>query len=697
MKTGDPSGLSEGATLTGQISRQEEREAALIGAVLSPHIDGAGLTVTTRCSLVWPGVDRELVDNSGGPVGWGHVGTVERVHSCLRSWTPGDRVAGIGRGQETSSGIIHIPADLAAKVPSNVSYEEAALAIPGALAMRAVKLAGLDKGETAAVVGLGLTGRLVCRMLASTGCRILGLDSDEDGTYADRVLEIYRTYPIEEDSVSRILDITSGDGVDAVIITAGPESPTLKRMAGQICREKGVVVTTGSANNDSPGNTWFEKQLRFRSTGSFGPDHNGVTKEISRCDHCNEQSYAAVKHSLQSFLRLVSSGEIDVDSLITHRFEGHQADDACEMIAGNRRGECLGVLIDYRRKELSPKTRLSLPKWPSTISSRGPKISMGLIGASETDGAELLEEFEELGLWDDSRVISSERKLPAEDMGDSKFEFIHSRAEELITDPAVESIYIVNVGHRHSEWVVKSLLSGKATFVDNVLCSTQGEMEQIEAARRAAGAPLMVGYCRRFAPLAGKIREILKGRRFPLSMHYRINAAPLVGIGVDGNPQDDFRSIVYEICDCVDLLSFLIGGRPARVYAEGLSMPDDRYRCDENLQIMIRFSDGSVGTIDHVTSGSSQASTEYLEILGDGMVIQLDDFRSLVVASQGKLEKSEGKTRDTGRKRMFQLWHHYLVTGLGSPIPFKALRDTTIAGFRIMESLEDAMPASIAD
>jgi predicted dehydrogenase len=463
-----------------------------------------------------------------------------------------------------------------------------------------------------------------------------------------------------------------------VIIAAGLESTDLIEIAGLICRRQGIVVSVGSAGQDQSCGIYSERKLKLRATGSFHPGPMDSAGGGQTGDRSYEGNVFTEEDDQKSFMSLISRGAIEVGSLISHNFGIGRIEEAREIMSRYRKDECQCVIFNYDRRVKRTGSKLAMPGWSSIRPGRGSQISMGLIGVDDVDS-------------------EAEGVLAENEAGQSGFEVIRSEAENLIKEPTIDSVYIANIRNQYAEWVVKSLLSGKATFVDGCLCMREEEMEQIEAARLAAGAPLMVGYRRRFAPLAAKAREIVRGRRYPLSLHYRINRKPTISSDPYRNPQDDCRPITDEMCNHVDLLSYLVGGWPVRIHAEALSMPDDKYRCDDNLQVIIRFSEGSVGTINYVSSGNQLIASEYLEIMGDGMVIQLDDFRSLIIASEGKIRKSEATVRDTGKMRMLRLWHYYLVTGLGSPIPFDVIRDASLSSLGIIESLSEGNSAKLTD
>jgi polar amino acid transport system substrate-binding protein len=240
--------------------------------------------------------------------------------------------------------------------------------------------------------------------------------------------------------------------------------------------------------------------------------------------------------------------------------------------------------------------------------------------------------------------------------------------------------------------ILGALKRNKSVFVEKPLCMNREELEQISAIYRKAGVALMVGFNRRFAPFVEKIKEAMKQSNYPFSLHYRINAGFIPGGTWIQDADSGGGRIIGEVCHFVDLLSYLTDSKPVKIAAESLTMPDDRYRSDDNLQIMIRYADGSVGTINYVASGNKSAPKEYLEIFGGGMAITMDDFTSLrIIDSTGK-KTSIKSAQNKGHRKMLELWSYYLQTGLGSPIMFDQIINSTRTTFDILDSLAIGEP-----
>lgn len=698
----------------------------------SPAMKGLGLVVDNRCSLISSGTERQMIELSqmslagkarrrpdivkqvlskartegivstyykvAGrlkmpvPLGYSSAGIVKKVHSSLERWTPGERVACAGYGYACHAEAIYVPTNLAVKIPGNLTLEEASFVTPGAIAMHGVRIADVRLGETVAVIGLGLLGQLICRLLSSSGCRVVGLDIDRSKLDIAQSGGIDWTLTADNESIPKILDITSGKGVDAAIIAAASDSAGPVEMAGRICRDKGTVVVVGSVGLKVPRKTFYDKELELKLSRSYGPGRYDYQYEEAGRDYPFGYVRWTENRNMESFLQLISAGKMDVKDLITHRFDISQADRAYNLISGRIPERYLGVVLNYPGENAGSRNKLILPKKSAAKVSRSLKTAIGFVGAGDFACGVLLPNIKRIAAYENRVIMSGSGVSAASAAKRFGFKTTVSSFDCIIGDPEVGVIFIANRHNQHADMVIRSLLAGKPTFAEKPLCLNRGELERIRSAHMATGVPLMAGYNRRFAPLIGKIKEKLKEIGYPISMHYRINAGFVPGDSWIQDPECGGGRIIGEICHFIDLLSYLSGGRPVKVHAEALSMPDDRFRSDDNLQVMIRFSDGSVGTINYVASGNKAAPKEYLEIIGGGLVIQMNDFRTLTIAGDRGLQVDKIRGQDKGHRKMLELWSYYLTANLGSPIPFDSLFDTSITTFEILESLSSGEP-----
>ena len=268
------------------------------------------------------------------------------------------------------------------------------------------------------------------------------------------------------------------------------------------------------------------------------------------------------------------------------------------------------------------------------------------------------------------------------------FERAVSTFDEMLKDNSINTLFIANRHNQHAECVTKAIQNNKAVFVEKPLCMNQQELADIIKAYNDKPVPLMVGFNRRFAPLVQKMKCLTAQLKYPVSMHYRINAGFIPANSWIQDEESGGGRIIGEVCHFVDLLSYLAGSAPIKVSADSLSMPDSRFRNDDNLQIMLRFANGSVGTINYVASGNKMMSKEYLEVIGGGIAMQMDDFRTLTIADSKGLTIDKKKSQDKGHKNMLIAWAEALTTQKSSPIPFGEIINSTRTTFEIITALE---------
>ena len=715
-----------------QLLQHNREKGPRVEDIPSPQLKGPGLLVANRCSLISVGTERQMIEvsqmslvgkarqrpdmvkqviakmksegisstlnkvmgrlNSPITLGYSSAGIVLEVHSSVDRFVNGDRVACAGFGYATHAEEIFVPSNLAVKIPENVSFEEASFVTLGAIAMQGVRIADVRLGETVAVIGLGLLGQITCMLLAASGCRVLGLDIDKSKVDLAFKSGAEAAYSSDGSEVAALINATGGRGADAVIITAASDSAGPVETAGQICRDKGRVVAVGAVKLDVQRKTYYDKELELRLSRSYGPGRYDYYYEEAGHDYPYSYVRWTENRNMESFLQLISSGKINIKSLITHRFDISVAEKAYEIISGKTDEKYLGVVLNYvdstgQEKSAVATTLDCRSNKTLNFADNNSRIGVGFIGAGNFASGVLLpniasiKEYNPISIMSGSGVSATTSK--------ERFGFANavSSANEIIDEPAVGAVFIANRHDQHGALVVQSLTKSKATFVEKPLCLNRLELEEIIQAHNATGAPLMVGFNRRFAPLVSKIKETLNDNKYPLSMHYRINAGFIPPGTWIQDPESGGGRIIGEVCHFVDLLSFIAGSRPVKISAESLSIADQRFRSDDNLQIMLRFGNGSVGTINYVASGNKSISKEYLEILGGGKVIILDDFKSLTIADDHGLRSEKKSSQDKGHKAMLEMWAHHLQSGLGSPIPIDQIVDSTLATFEIIDSL----------
>ncbi len=715
-----------------QVLQYNRAKAPELVEIPQPQMKGKGILVDNRCSLISVGTERQMIELSQMsiigkarqrpdlvkqvlqkvktegltatynkvmgklrtplPLGYSSAGIITEVDSAIDRFTPGERAACAGFAYACHAESIYVPANLAVKIPENVSFEQASFVTLGAIALQGVRVADLHLGENVAVIGLGLLGQLTCMLLSASGCKVIGIDIDKTKLALAENSGASLAYPSDSSTAQAVLESTAGRGVDAVIITAATDSAAPIELAGEICREKGKVVVVGAVKMDVPRKIYYEKELELRLSRSYGPGRYDYTYEESGQDYPYGYVRWTENRNMQSFLELISNGKINLDKLITHRFDISQAEDAYELISNKSTELILGVLLNYPEKKNRAKFEINLTMPVPVPLKNRLQVGIGFVGAGGFASGVLLPHIKNIAALRKVSIMSGSGVSAATSAESFGFERTASSYDQMLIDSNISALFIANRHNQHAEFVLRALKAKKPVFVEKPLCLNIGELSKIISEYNKAPVPVLVGFNRRFAPLIQKMKSALEDKKYPLSMHYRINAGFIPSNNWIQDEASGGGRIVGEICHFVDLLSYLAGATPIKVTAESLAMPDENYRSDDNVQIMIRFSDGSVGTINYVASGNKLMSKEYLEVFGGGVAMRMDDFTSLTIAGKNGIRMDKSKSQDKGHRAILQSWADCLMSGSTSPIPFSEIVKTTQTTFDIISSLEKGAP-----
>ena len=711
-----------------QVLQYNRAKAPSIIEVPEPQLKGKGILVDNRCSLISVGTERQMIELSQMsiigkarqrpdlvrqvlnklktegfaatynkvmgrlrtplPLGYSSAGIVTEVSSAIAHFTVGERVACAGFGYACHAESIYVPANLAVKIPENVSYEQASFVTLGSISLQGVRVADIRLGENVAVIGLGLLGQITCMLLTASGCKVIGIDIDKSKLELAKKSGAAIAIPSNSATIQSVLDSTAGKGVDAVIITAATDSAAPIELAGELCREKGKVVVVGAVRLDVPRKVYYEKELDVRMSRSYGPGRYDYAYEEAGRDYPYSYVRWTENRNMQAFLELISAGKIDTGNLITHRYDVNKANEAYELISKKTTEMVLGVVMNYPERKTPPIPELL----PATSLAKGSgnrmQIGIGFVGAGGFASGVLLPHIKNINNLRPIAIMSGSGVSAANSATAFGFEKAAASFQQMLVDRNIQALFIANRHNQHAEFVLNTLKAKKAIFVEKPLCLNQKELTKIVEEYQKNPVQLMVGYNRRFAPLVQMMKVALADVHYPLSIHYRINAGFIPTNNWIQDEESGGGRIIGEVCHFVDLLCYLTGSKPTKVMAESLSMPDDQYRSDDNLQVMIRFANGSVGTVNYVASGHKLMPKEYLELFGGGVAMRLDDFKTLSMAGKNGLKLEKANTQDKGHKAMLQAWTNCLVNGSESPIPISEIITSTQITFDIISALQ---------
>ena len=651
--------------------------------------------------------------DAGVALGYSSAGEVLEVGAGAEEFAVGERVASAGADYASHAEVNWVPKNLCVRIPGGVDFEAAASVAVGGIALHAVRVAEVKLGERVAVVGLGLVGLLAAQVLKAAGCWVWGIDLDPDRVRLGRDLGLdfacesraWRESPWYASS-------ERGEGPDAVIVAAATRSTEPIELAGRLARDRGIVVVVGDVRVDIPREFYYKKELQVRYSRSYGPGRYDAGYEERGIDYPYGFVRWTEKRNMEAFLALVEAGKVRVSPLVTHRFAISDALSAYDLLSGKRREKYLGILITYpSQASASKRVALHLPlkprgEWPvasgkpgitrhSPLATGHLPLRVGWIGAGSFSKAKLLPALRKISGVEFGGLANSTGISAKKAAGRFGFRYCSTDAAEILSDQSLDAVFIATPHHLHAPLVIAALKQGKHVFVEKPLCVSEVELDQIAEAYGAAGRILAVGFNRRFSPFARECKEFFEGRSGPLSVLYRINAGRLPPAHWTNDPEQGHGRVIGEVCHFVDLLQYLTGSLPSEVRAvaldaEGRADPSSTFEggpAEDNIHIQIGFADGSRGEILYLSSGDTSVPKERVEVFGGGRTAVSEDFRKSWFYRNNRCRARRLWRQDKGHRAELEAFVQAVKSNGGPPVSFDSLYATTLATFRIRESL----------
>ncbi len=715
-----------------QILQNLKNGVTELAEVPCPSAGRGSLLISTTCSLVSAGTERMLVDfgkagllakarqqpdkvrmvldkvRTDGlmptvaavrnkldqplPLGYCNVGRVLEAGAGVAGFAPGDRVASNGKHAE----VVRVPVNLCVRVPDGVSDEQAAFTVVGAIALQGIRLARPTLGETVVVTGLGLIGLLTVQLLRANGCRVLGIDFDS------RKLEVARQFGAEtvnlavgEDPLAVAERFSRGRGVDAVLITAATKSSEPVHQAALMCRKRGRIVLVGVTGLELSRADFFEKELSFQVSCSYGPGRYDPAYEEQGQDYPIGFVRWTEQRNFEAVLDMLADGRLDVAPLISHRFPLEQAAEAYQVVGGSE--PSLGILLHYPAADqgenalaLAALRRREVPLAAASVAvvaAPAGAVSLAFIGAGNYATAVLIPAFKAAGAH--LQTVASSTGVSGLHAG-RKFGFAATTTDTagVLVDPAVQAVVITTRHDSHARLVCAALQAGKHVFVEKPLCLTLAELNEIEAAYSALSTQhsalplLMVGFNRRFAPQVQKIKGLLAAVTGPKAMVMTVNAGAIPPDHWTQDPAAGGGRIIGEACHFIDLLRFLAAAPISdhRILAMQSATND-------TATIQLAFADGSLGTIHYFANGSKSFPKERLEIFAAGRVLQLDNFRRLTGHGWPGFSKMNLWRQDKGQQACAAAFIKTLQQGGQAPIPLAEILEVSRVAIELAAGL----------
>lgn len=596
------------------------------------------------------------------PLGYCHVGRVREVGLGVTGFQPGDRV--ISNGPHAD--VVCVPKNLCARIPGNVGDDAAAFTVVASIGLQGIRLAQPTLGEAFVVTGAGLIGLLTIQLLRAHGARVLAIDFDPAKLAIARRFGAETCNPAAgEDPVAAGLTFSRGLGVDGVIITASTKSSDPVSQAAQMCRKRGRIVLVGVTGLELDRADFYEKELSFQVSCSYGPGRYDPAYEEGGQDYPPAFIRWTEQRNFEAVLDMMASDRLDLEPLISHRFPFEKAPVAYETVTGDK--TALGILLTYEHGVEARHVR-AVTLTPDAHAAPAGRAVVGFIGAGNYASRMLIPAFRAGGAVLHS-IASSGGVNGVIHGRRAGFAKACADASDIIGDPEVNAVAIVTRHNSHARLTVEALRAGKHVFVEKPLALTREELAGVEAAHAAGDALLMVGFNRRFAPQIQKMKDLLASVREPKSFVMLMNAGAIPANHWTQDNAVGGGRIIGEACHYIDLMRHLAGSEIVSVQARRMGDNDATQVTEDKAAIMLGFSDGSFGVIHYLANGASSFPKERIEVFTAGRTLQLDNFLKLRGFGWPGFGKNSLMRQDKGQAGCARAFLKAVESGGPAPIP----------------------------
>ena len=628
------------------------------------------------------------------PLGYCNVGEVMEVGEGVTEFHVGQRVVSNGNHAE----VVCIPKNLVAAIPEGVSDEEAAFTVLGAIAIQGVRLTQASVGENIVVAGLGLIGLITVQILRESGCRVMGIDMDARRCEMARAMgaDAVVNLGAGEDPISAAQAFSRGQGVDAVILTAATKSSEPVHQAAEMCRKRGKIVLVGVTGLELDRSDFYEKEITFQVSCSYGPGRYDPTYEQGGQDYPLGFVRWTAKRNFEAVLDLIATQRLKLSSLVSHRLPFQQADAAYDLV--QRGSEALGIMLQYPnwiertnealRERTVAHAVVQLEDAKRHIGT--PKVAV--IGAGNYAVSTLLPALKSCNAKLQS--ICSTTGVSSYQAA-KRFGFAESTTDlaKLLASEGNNAVVISTRHDSHANLVIQALQEGKHVFVEKPLCLTRDELRDIQRAYdNAPGSPIvMVGFNRRFAPQVVKMKQLLGQVQAPKSILITVNAGYLPADHWTQDSKIGGGRIIGEGCHFVDLALHLAGAPVVSVQANAMGRAPGVETCEDKATILMQFADGSTATILYLANGHKSFPKERIEVFVNGRILQLDNFRKLSGFGWSNFRGMNLRRQDKGNATCIQAWINAISSGANSPIAFSELVAGAEATFQAAEAISESL------
>ena len=618
------------------------------------------------------------------PLGYCNAGVVVAVGVDVTEFVVGDRVASNGNHAE----MVKVSKNLCAKIPEGVTDEAAAFTVLSAIALQGIRLVKPELGEHMVVVGLGLIGLVTVQLLRAHGCQVMGIDFDENKLALARKFGAVTVNPAKgEDSVADGMVFSLNRGVDAVLITAATQSNDPVSHAAQMSRKRGRIVLVGVTGLELNRSEFFEKELTFQVSCSYGPGRYDKQYEDGGIDYPFGFVRWTEQRNFEAVLSMLADGRIEVPSMVSHRFDFNDAIQAYDVLTQDR--AALGIVLNY--SSLSENLRQRTITFAEPCSYLTGEPVLGVLGAGNYASRVLIPAFKKAGAK--LGVIVTSGGVSGAHFGKKMgFASVSTDEAEIFGNPSINTLVIATRHDSHANFVIKAIETGKHVFVEKPLALRMEEIDGIQKAwnqRVSDGYKmpvLMVGFNRRFSPLVDKMKSLLQPVKAPKAFIYTCNAGAIPADHWTQNAETGGGRLVGEACHFVDMLRYLANSPISKFQVMTMGRNSAMSVVDDESIISLQFEDGSIGVIQYFSNGGKCFPKERLEVFAADAVLQLDNYRVLRGLAWPGFSKKSLWVQDKGQDSCLKAFLYAIRNGNEAPIPLEQIWEVSRLSVEIADA-----------
>ena len=682
-----------------------------------PKIKQNGLLISSNCSVISTGTEKMLIDFGRGgylekakqqpekvrsvldkiktdgviatydavktkldqplPLGYSNAGIV--IDSDNQAFNIGDRIVSNGFHAE----VVSVGKNLCAKIPDQVDDETASFTVLGSIALESIRLINPSLGENVVVFGLGLIGLLSVQMLKANGCRVIAIDfNGERCSIAESFGAKSINLSTSKTPVEMVKQFTQDQGVDAAVIATATNSDEVIHQAASMCRKRGQIVLVGTSGLKLKREDFYEKELSFKVSCSYGPGRYDPLYEEQGIDYPYGYVRWTQQRNFEAVLDMMANGSVNVKSLISHRYP---IDDAIDAYRQLDEPSTLGIVLEYPNERNDHKHLTSIDLNPKKARTFEPsKAVIGFIGAGNYASRVLIPAFKKSSAQ--LKTIVSEGGINSLHHGKKAgFNSASTDTEALLSDEEINTVVIATRHNLHARQVNKALEKGKNVFVEKPLAITIDDIEAIkstyEVASKSSGVRLMIGFNRRFSPHITKMKNLLQ----PVAS---LQKSAVITVNAGKLPENHWLKdhkigggrIIGEACHFIDLITYLFDS-PIKAFTT-LTDADK-----ENVSISLELDNGSSGVIHYLSNGGQSFAKERIEVFCNQGVLQLDNYRTLRGYDWPGFNRYKTLSQDKGQNHCVNLFLKSIADGTESPIPPDQIFHSSIISIQIANSL----------